>query len=108
MFPGEMVILMAMTINKDAGRELLTRPMDVSNEYIVNLYNSLVHRGFLKKNGAMNYKLTPSGRETLEEFLQSNTYRARDSIKRLRQLGIEISKKLEQKVDRVERQTVKA
>ena len=107
MFPGEMVILMAMAINKDAGKELLTRPMDVTNEYISNLYNSLVHRGYLKKHGSINYKLTPTGREALEKFLHSNNNRAKDSIKRLRQLGIEISKKMEQKIDKSERQAIK-
>ena len=50
MFPGEMVILMAIAINKETGKELLTRPMDVTSEYISNLYKSLVNRGYLKKN----------------------------------------------------------
>ena len=42
MFPSEMVILMAIAVNKDTGKKLLTRPMDVTGEYIGYLYDSLV------------------------------------------------------------------
>lgn len=49
MFPNEMVILMAIAVGKDAGKELLTRPMDVTGEYIGYLYNSLVSRDYLKE-----------------------------------------------------------
>ena len=108
MFPGEMVILMAIAINKETGKELLTRPMDVTSEYISNLYNSLVNRGYLKKNRLMSYQLTSAGREALEEFIYRNDIRARDTVKRLQQLGIEIGEKMEQKIDKFEKQLVKA
>ena len=107
MFPGEMVILMAIAINKDTGKELLTRPMDITSEYIGNIYNSLVNRGYLKKNRSMSYQITSTGREALEEFINSNDTRARDTVKRLQQLGIEISKKMEQKADKLEKHAIK-
>ncbi len=107
MFPGEMVILMAIAINKKSGKELLTRPMDVTSDYIGNLYNSLVYRGYLKKNRAMSYRLTSTGREALEEFIHCNDTRARDTVKRLQQLGIEISKKMEHKIGKFEKQAIK-
>ncbi len=107
MFPGEMVILMAMAINKKTGKELLTRPMDVTGEYISNLCNSLVNRGYLKKNRQMSYQLTSAGGKALEEFIIRNDIRARDTVIRLQQLGIKIDKKMEQKIDKLERQAVK-
>ena len=89
MFPSEMVILMAIAANKDAGKNLLMRPTDVIGEYIGYLYDSLVRRGYLKGNRSRGYQLTPIGREALLEFLRKNENRAKDTIKRLQQLGIE-------------------
>ena len=91
MFPSEMVILMAIAVNKDAGNKLLTRPMDVTSEYVGYLYQSLVRRGYIKGGGLRGYQLTPMGRQVILEFLYKNGNRANDVIKRLQRLGIECS-----------------
>jgi len=95
MFPSEMVILMAIAVNKDAGKKLLTRPMDIAGEYIGYLYDSLVSRGYLKGNRSRGYQLTSMGRESLSEFLHKNETRVEDTIKRLQQLGIECSQAMD-------------
>jgi len=101
MFPSEMVILMAITVARDSGNKLLTRPTDVVSEYIGYLYDSLVRRGYLKRNSLGGYQLTSKGRETLFEFLHQNKTRVRDTVNRLKQLGIEISQEQEQKIDKL-------
>ncbi len=68
---------------KDAGKELLTRPMDVTGEYIGYLYNSLVGRDYLKRSNLNGYRLTSKGRETLLKFLQRNGTRTADTLRRL-------------------------
>ena len=105
MFPSEMVILMAIAVNKDSGKKLLTRPMDVTGEYIGYLYDSLVRRGYIK-DGLRSYHLTTIGREALFEFLHKNEARVKDTIKRLQQLGIEISQEQEQEIDKLEKATI--
>ena len=90
MFPGEMVVLMAIAVTKDSGEEILIRPMDVASEYIAYLYNSLVRRGYLKGKGSRGYQLTSKGRRALFEFLHENETRVRGVIRTLQQLGIEI------------------
>jgi len=91
MFPSEMVILMAIAATGDSGKKFLTRPMDITGEYVGYLYTSLVRRGYLQGNRARGYKLTPSGRETLSGFLQANKTRVKDTLNTLQLLGIEIS-----------------
>ncbi len=103
MFPSEMVILMAIAVARDSGRGLLTRPMDVTGEYIGYLYASLVRRGYLKADGSRGYQLTSKGRETLFEFLHENKNRFKDTVKTLQQLGIEIS----QEVDKLEKEAIR-
>ena len=98
MLPSEMVILMAIAVNKNTGRQLLTRPSDVTGEYIGYLYHSLVKRGYLKMLSPANYQLTQLGRNIVCEFLNKNGTMAKDVIKRLQTVGIEISPKEEQKV----------
>ena len=98
MFPSEMVILMAVAVNKDEGKNLLTRPMDVTGEYITCLYSSLVRRDYIKKGMFGGYQLTSKGMEALREFLQENETRAKDTIKRLQQLGIERTRKMDKLV----------
>lgn len=100
MFPSEMVILMAIVVTEGSSKKPLTRPMDVTGEYIGYLCNSLVRRGYLGRNTATGYQLTSKGRQTLLEFIQKNKNRVNDAVKMLRQLGIEDSqaiKKLEKK-----------
>ena len=107
MLPSEMIILMAICINKNIGKKLLTRPMDVTSEYIGYLYHSLVRRGYLKRLSSASYQLTPIGREAVLEFLKTNETRAKDIVKRLQMLGIEISPKQEQKIDELEKESIK-
>ncbi len=102
MFPSEMVILMAIAVARDSGKKLLTRPMDVTGEYIGYLNDSLVRRGYLKENRSRGYQLTSKGRETLFEFLHKNKARVKDTIKTLQQLGIKIS----QPIDKLEKEAI--
>jgi len=102
MFPSEMVILMAIAGAGDFGKKLVTRPMDVTGEYIGYLYNSLVRRGYIKGNGSRGYELTSKGREVLFEFLHGNKTRAKETVRTLQQLGIEIS----QDVDKLEKEAI--
>ena len=103
MFPSEMAMLMAIAATRDSGKKLLTRPTDVVGEYIGYLYDSLVSRGYLKRDGSKGYQLTPKGREAISEFLYKNKTRVKDTIKTLQQLGIEI----DWEVDKLEKGAIK-
>ena len=92
MFPGEMVILMAIEVAGDSVKRLLNRPMDVSGQYINYLYESLVRRGYLKGNKYRGYELTTIGRQALTEFLRRNESRVQDLVRTLEQLGIKTGK----------------
>jgi len=107
MFPSEMTILMAIAMNKGSSKKLLNRPMDVTGEYIGYLYDSLVKRGFIRKNGLNGYRLTSMGKETLLEFLHKNGIKAIDMIKRLQLLGIEIGQKSKREIDKLENEAIK-
>ena len=103
MFPGEMVILMAIAGSGDSGKRLLSRPMDIASDYIRYLYNSLLKRGYITNNGSEGYQLTTKGRQTLFEFLRANKTRVWDTMKTLQQLDIEISQdKLQKEVIKTE------
>ena len=103
MFPSEMAMLMAIAVAGDSGQRLLTRPMDVVGEYIGYLYDSMVNRGYLKRDSSREYQLTVKGREALFEFLYENQIGVKDAIKKLQQLGIEIN----QKVDKLDKEAIK-
>lgn len=107
MLPSEMIILMAIAINKNTGKKLLTRPMDVTSEYIGYLYSSLANRGYLKGHRSTGYQLTPLGRQAILEFLHKNETRAKEVLKRLQLLGIEISPAQEQKIGKLDREAIK-
>lgn len=107
MLPSEMIILMAIAINKNTGQKLLTRPMDITGEYIGYLYSSLVNRGYLKGHRSTGYQLTPLGRESILEFLHKNETKAKDVLKRLQLLGIDVSPAQEQKIDKLEKEAIK-
>ena len=95
MFPSEMVILMAIAVAGNSGQKLLTRPMDVTGEYIGYLYDSLVRRGYLNEHSSKRYQLTPKGRGALSEFLYENKTRVKDTIRMLQQLGIETGQEID-------------
>ena len=96
MFPSEMVILMAIAGDRDFAKKLPIRSMDVTGEYIGYLYDSLVRRGYLKKNYLRGYQLTSQGRDALE-FLHENKAKVKDATKMLQHLGIEISQETDKK-----------
>ena len=98
MFPREMVVLMAIEASRDFSKKLLTRPTGVTQEYIDNLYDSLVSRGYLQGNRSRGYQLTLQGREALFEFLLENRTKVKDAIKALQQLGIESSQEIDELV----------
>ena len=106
MFPSEMVILMAIAANKEAGKQLRNRPMDIIGEYIGYLYDSLVKRGYLKENNAKGYQLTLKGREALFDFLHENRTMVKETMERLKQLGIEISPEQEIEIEKLEKQAI--
>jgi len=98
-----MAILMAIAATSDSCKKLLNRPMDVVGIYIGYLYDSMVRRGYLKKDGSRKYQLTPKGKEALSEFLYANKTKVKDTVKTLKQLGIEIS----QDVGKLEEEAIK-
>ena len=102
MFPSEMVILMAIAGSGDFGKKLLSRPMDVTGEYIGYLYDSLVRRGYLVGNSSRGYQLTSKGRQALFEFLRGNKSRVTDTVRTIQQLGIKIS----QDIDKLEKEAI--
>jgi Mn-dependent DtxR family transcriptional regulator len=106
MLPSEMIILMAISINKNTGQKLLAQPMDVTSEYVGYLYNSLVNRGYLRGHKSTGYQLTTIGREAIFDFVKKNNSRSVDVVKRLRVLGIEISPEQEQRISKLERETI--
>ncbi len=108
MLPSEMIILMAIVVNNKIGQNVLTRPLDITREYVGYLFNSLVNRGYLKQRGfSGGYQLTTTGREEIFSFIRKNRTRARDAIRRLRRLGIEISQEQENRIYKMEREAVK-
>ena len=98
MLPSEMIILLATVVNKKNGKKFMTRPMDVTGEYIGYLYNSLVSRGYLRGHRSTGYQLTAIGREAILEFIKKNKTRSEDVVKRLQLLGIEIGPAQEKKI----------
>ena len=83
MLPSEMIILMAISISKNTGRNLLTNSLGITNEYINYLYNNLVNRGFLKGHRSTGFRLTTIGRETIQNFIREHRYNGLDINERL-------------------------
>jgi len=94
MFPGEMVILLAIEVARNSTKKLLN-PAGVSDKYIGSLYDSLVKRGYLRKSGFRGYQLTSEGRESLFEFLLENKTGVKEVTKALHQLGVEASEEID-------------
>lgn len=106
MLPSEMVILMAITINRSTGQKLLTSQMDITSEYIGYMFNSLVNRGYLKGHRSTGFQLTTIGREAVHNFIKKNNSKATDIVERLRLLGIEINTEQERKLCKLEQEPV--
>jgi len=107
MLPSETIILMAIAVSKNSGKQLLTHPMDVTGEYIGYLYNSLINRGYLRGHRSTGYQLTTIGREAILKFLKKNKTRAKDLVKRLQLLGIGVSPEQEQKIGKLKEEAGK-
>ena len=107
MFPSEMAILVAITTDKHSGKQLLDRPSDVIGEYIGYLYNSLVNRGFIRGNRSRGFRLTPKGGETLKKFLLSEDTQARNTLRRLQQMNIEVGQKAKREIEKLENEASK-
>ncbi len=95
MLPGEMVILMAIGVTRDSGKELLTRQMDVSSEYIGDLCDSLIERGYIEGNNSSGYQLTWTGMAVLVEFLLQDKAGIRDTVQALQHLDIDRSQEID-------------
>lgn len=108
MLPSEMIILLAIVVDRKKGNKLRNQPMDVTGEYIGYLYDSLVNRGYLKRQGATSYQLTSMGRETLFDFMRKNKTRSGDFANRLQLMGIQITPEQKQKISELETEPVKA
>ncbi|HUT68429.1 MAG TPA: hypothetical protein VMW86_07770 [Dehalococcoidales bacterium] len=106
MLPSEMIILMATVVNTKTGNKLLTRPMDITGEYIGYLYNSLVNCGYLRGHRSTGYQLTVIGREAIFDFIRKNKTMSKDVVSRLKMLGIEISPEQEQKIEKLEKEAI--
>ncbi len=103
MFPTELVILMAIAETRNISQESLTRPTDIPGEYIGYLYNSLVRRGYIRRNNSRGYQLTDNGRESLFEFVRGSRKRCGGAVKTLQRLGIDIG----QEMDKLEKEAIK-
>jgi len=108
MLPSEIIILMTIVVDAKAGKKLLTHLLDISGEYIGYFYNSLVNRGYLKHRGANGYQLTPAGRETISGFLKKSRTLPEDIVKKLRYLGMELSSEQVHKIEKIERNAIRA
>ena len=58
MFPKEMIILLSIAMSNGSEKTLVYRSMDVLDEYITNLYSSLIGRGYLYGSATKGYKFT--------------------------------------------------
>jgi predicted transcriptional regulator len=89
--PSEIIILMAIVVNNKTSKKLLSRPMDITGEYVGYLFDSLINRGYLKQSNFRAYQLTPTGHNAIVTFIRKNKTKSKDVIKRLQLLGIDIS-----------------
>ena len=107
MFSTEMVVLMAIAAPGDSHSKVLTR-VDVTGEYIGDLCDLLVRRGYLEENGSRGYQCTAKGRNAIlwEAILLvtcSDEARAKGRMERLEWVYGEIS----QQLDSLEEELVK-
>jgi hypothetical protein len=106
MLPSEMVILMAVTMNKHTDRKLSSGPLDITSEYISFLYNSLVKRRYLKGHPTTGFQLTALGDEVIQDFVRKNKSKDLDIVERLRLLNIELNPEQEGQIHAAEKETV--
>jgi len=89
MLPGELIIFMAIV---ESGQ--LEKQMDalkpITNEFMNNLYNSMVKHGYLTGNSYDGYKVTVKGKAAITEFLRGYSAIIKDKIGFLKQSDIGI------------------
>ncbi len=110
MFQGEKQILLDVALNRCSAKQLINRRSAHSNQFIGHSLDSLVRRGYLKKNGVRKYQLTSSGTKVLLLSLRENgfcdkrdflkllykgTAKSKDAVKKLEAIRIEFSKKMD-------------
>lgn len=103
MFPGEMLILMAIAKTGNSTNKMIIRSSNGTGEYVGLLCGSLVTRGYLKGSTVKGFNLTPKGKESIIIFLRQNKSRVNDTINVLKRLGIEKS----QEIDELAREAVR-
>ena len=96
MLPSEMEIMLAIALNKSVGKQLANSSMDVISEFFINVFNSLVSRGYLKGNRVKGYQLTPVGKTTLIGLLQENKARTQEALRRTKILGVDYHTRMDQ------------
>ena len=74
---------------------LTNSSMDVISEYFINVFNSLVSRGYLKGNRVKGYQVTPMGKTTLIRLLQENEARTQNALRKLTVLGIDYRNRMD-------------
>ena len=94
MFPVEVEILLAIAANKNSHRKLINT-LDVVGEYIGYLHDSLVRRGYLEVNKTKGYQITAKGTKAILDFLRERQDKADYTMKKLKQLGVEYSNKMD-------------
>ncbi len=105
MLPREIVILLAIAQATEFGGKMLSHSTgNTTCEYVDQLYDSLVRRGYLTRDSLGGYELTSRGGKVLVEFLHKNETRLKDTIKTLRQLRIGNN----QEIDVLEMELIKA
>jgi predicted transcriptional regulator len=109
-FLGEMRILMDVALNRCSAKQLINHRSALSNQFIGHSLDSLVRRGYLKKNGASIYQLTSFGTRVLlksplkngvcdkRDFLKllyEDEVRSKDAIRQLEEIRVEFVNKMD-------------
>jgi len=110
MFPGEKRILMDVALNRCSAKQLINQRNAHRNQFIGHSLDSLVRRGYLKKNGVNKYQITSLGTSVLlqsplkngvcdeKDFLKllyEDEARTKDAIRKLNAINVEFSKKMD-------------
>jgi hypothetical protein len=110
MFPGEKRILMDVALNRCSAKQLINQRNALKNQFIGHSLDSLVRRGYLKKNDINKYQLTSFGKTMLlksplengvcdkRDFLKllyADEARSKDTIRRLEEINFEFFNKMD-------------
>ena len=109
MFRGEKRILMDVALNRCTAKQLINHRSAHSNQFIGHSLDSLVRRGYLKKNGLNKYQLTLSGTRVLLQstpngvcdkrdllnLLNEDEAKSKSAAKKLETMQVELSRKMD-------------